>query len=182
MTHQHHHFRLYAITITSIFHPPPHLCLHQHLPDGSYLRYKSRLVVQGCRHIAGVDYNETFSPAVRPDTLKTVLALSLIDSEVVTRHCDVVTAFLQSPIDTDVYLKPPPGYSSLATQARHDTNCLKLLKNMYRLKQAPRGPSMVQNPSSLSYCTRLRTTTVCLLRVCETVIRWPMVCPVFVCR
>ena len=50
------------------------------LPDGTYLRYKSRIVVLGCQQIHGVDYKDTFAPAVRPDTLRAVLGLSLTDT------------------------------------------------------------------------------------------------------
>jgi hypothetical protein len=45
--------------------------------DGSLERYKARYVLQGFTQRPGVDYDETFSPVVKPATVRTVLTLAL---------------------------------------------------------------------------------------------------------
>jgi hypothetical protein len=42
-------------------------------PDGSIARYKARLVAQGCTQTHGIDYDQTFSPVVKYDSIHTTL-------------------------------------------------------------------------------------------------------------
>ena len=49
---------------------------HKLHPDGSLERYKARWVVRGFTQRAGVDFQETFTPVVKPATIRTVLTIA----------------------------------------------------------------------------------------------------------
>jgi hypothetical protein len=49
---------------------------HKLNPDGTLERYKARWVVRGFTQRAGVDFEETFSPVVKPATSRTILTIT----------------------------------------------------------------------------------------------------------
>ncbi|GJW94223.1 ribonuclease H-like domain-containing protein [Tanacetum coccineum] len=107
---------------------------HKYHADGTLSRYKARLVANGSIQLEGVDVDETFSPVVKPGTIRTVLSLAA------SRHCpihqlDVKNAFLHGDLSETVYMYQPPGFRD---SVHPDYVCL-LQRSLYGLKQASRA-------------------------------------------
>lgn len=98
--------------------------------DGSIERYKARLVIHGNRQQAGIDFSETFAPTVKLVTVRAFLAVAAIKGFEL-HQMDVRNAFLHGDLAEEVYMTPPPGFSSPGLVCR-------LQKSLYGLRQAPR--------------------------------------------
>ncbi|GJZ66040.1 ribonuclease H-like domain-containing protein [Tanacetum coccineum] len=105
---------------------------HKYNADGSLNRYKARLVANGRSQQQGIDCDETFSPVVKPATIRTVLSLAVCRQWPI-HQLDVKNAFLHSHLTETVYMHQPPGFTD---SAHSDYVCL-LQKSLYGLKQAP---------------------------------------------
>jgi len=102
--------------------------------DGSLDRYKARLVAKGFDQEAGVDFHETFSPVIKPATIRLVLALAVHFNWVI-RQLDISNAFLHGHLEEEVLMEQPKGFED---PNYIDHVCL-LHKSVYGLKQAPRA-------------------------------------------
>ena len=101
--------------------------------DGTVERHKARLVAQGYSQQYGQDYDETFSPVVRFESLRTVIAFA-VQHGLELHQMDVTTAFLNGELKEEVYMRQPEGF---AAKGKEDLVC-KLKKSIYGLKQSPR--------------------------------------------
>lgn len=101
--------------------------------DGKPLRYKARLVARGFTQEKGVDYQETFAPVVRYDSIRILLALAT-EHDMHISNFDVQTAFLYGDLSECVYMKQPTGFEN---QKKTGLVC-KLNRSLYGLKQSAR--------------------------------------------
>ncbi|CAA7028399.1 unnamed protein product [Microthlaspi erraticum] len=108
--------------------------LHKFNGDGKITRHKSRLVANGKSQQTGVDCDETFSPVVKPTTIRAFLHVA-INKDWPIRQLDVKNAFLHGKLEETVYMHQPPGFVDLT---KPDHVCL-LKRSLYGLKQAPRA-------------------------------------------
>ena len=103
--------------------------------DGQIIKYKARLCARGDHQEAGVDYIESFSPTVRYQTLRTLLALACsFDLEI--QQFDAVCAFLNADVSESIYMDQPEGFEQTAPGGGRLV--CKLNRALYGLVQAPR--------------------------------------------
>ncbi|MBW0534724.1 hypothetical protein O181_074439 [Austropuccinia psidii MF-1] len=99
---------------------------------GDIVRFKARAVVQGHRQIKGISFEETFAPTPTFQSLRGLIAIaSAYRWQVAT--FDVKTAYLNSHLEEEVYIRPPPG-----KVMNVPGNILRLKRAVYGLKQAAR--------------------------------------------
>jgi len=99
--------------------------------EGELLKYKARLVARGFSQVPGMDYNETFAPVVRLETIRAILALA-VEEDWEIQQMDVKGAYLNGDLKEEIYMNQPEGF--------HDetTRLCRLIKTIYGLKQSGR--------------------------------------------
>ncbi|GLJ53406.1 hypothetical protein SUGI_1138950 [Cryptomeria japonica] len=92
------------------------------------------MVCKGYSQQEGIDYEETFAPVARIETVRLLLAyVAYKDFEVY--QMDVKSAFLNGDLEEEVYIEQPDGFSL----SGDGDMIFKLMKELYGLKQAPRA-------------------------------------------
>ena len=92
-------------------------------------------MARGYTQSYGIDYNETFAPVAKLNTIRILIALAtLFDWKLF--QFDVKNAFLQGELEEEVYMAPPPGYF---LKMNNTGDVWHLRKSIYGLKQSPRA-------------------------------------------
>ena len=101
--------------------------------NGDMERYKARLVARGFNQKYGFDYDETFSPVIRFESIRSVMALG-VQYKLHLHQMDVSTAFLNGELSEEVYMRQPEGF---VKKGEEHLVC-RLNRSIYGLKQSAR--------------------------------------------
>ena len=100
------------------------------------------LVAKGFSQIPGIDFDEIFSPVARFETVRILLAYSMLKNWEI-EALDVKTAFLYGELDEDLYVEQPEGFIIKGQEGK----VCKLKKALYGLKQVSLAWSKQANAS-----------------------------------
>ncbi|GKA36867.1 retrovirus-related pol polyprotein from transposon TNT 1-94 [Tanacetum coccineum] len=92
------------------------------------------LVAQGYNQQEGIDYDETYAPVARLESIRILLAIACAN-DFKLYQMDVKSAFLNGFINEEVYVAQPPGFIDF----QKPNYVYKLKKALYGLKQAPKA-------------------------------------------
>ncbi|GJV78325.1 retrovirus-related pol polyprotein from transposon TNT 1-94 [Tanacetum coccineum] len=102
--------------------------------NGVVSRNKARLVAQGYNQQEGIDFDETYAPVARLESIRILLAYACAH-DFKLFQMDVKNAFLNGFINEEVYVAQPPGFVDF----EKPNHVFKLKKALYGLKQAPKA-------------------------------------------
>jgi hypothetical protein len=101
---------------------------------GVVTKNKARLVGKGYTQVEGFDFGETYAPVQRLESICILLAYAT-HHDLNLHQMDVKSAFLNGPLQEEVYVDQPPGFED----SRFPNHVYKLHKALHGLKQAPRA-------------------------------------------
>jgi hypothetical protein len=99
---------------------------------GVVTRNKARLVAKGYSQVEGLDFDETYAPVARLESIRILLAYATYHGFKLYQ-IDVKSAFLNGLIKEEIYVKQPPGFED----SEYPNHVYKLSKALYGFKQAP---------------------------------------------
>jgi len=114
---------------------------------GTIIKYKARLVTHGI--MQDLDSSSFFALAVRYTTLRGFLALLACHHDLEIGQMDVMSAFLNADVVSDIYTKQSEGYY---TPSSIDTRLVcKFNKALYGIREAHRACNALFSGSLISY-------------------------------
>ena len=99
-------------------------------------KYKARLAFDGSRMREGEDYDKTYAPVASWMSIRLLLTF-VVAFGWNTQQVDYVAAYTQAPIERDMYMEFPRGFTAPGGADRK-AFVLKLHRNLYGQKQAGR--------------------------------------------
>jgi hypothetical protein len=112
---------------------------------GAIAKYKARLVAKGFTQIFGINYDATYAPVVKLETLRLLLSFAASNGSVI-HQANVKNVYLNAELKEELYMELPPHYDKFRTlppeiQAQCDAGhriVVKLKKGLYGTKQGAR--------------------------------------------
>jgi hypothetical protein len=103
-------------------------------PEGKVEWYIARLVARGFSQTYGIDYDATFAPVAKMNTVR-ILDSCAANFLWKLHQLDVKNAFLHGDLHEEVYMEIPPGFGTRETTGK----VCRLKTSLYGLKQSPRA-------------------------------------------
>ena len=101
---------------------------------GTVIKNKSRLVAQGYTQVEGIDFDETFAPVARLESIRILLAIaSHLNFKLY--QMDIKSVFLNGMLQEEVYVEEPKGF----VDPHRPDDVYKLKRALYGLKQASKA-------------------------------------------
>jgi len=97
--------------------------------NGEIVKYKAQVVAKGFSQQCGIYFDETFSPIVKYDSIRTIIVIVIIEGLDLTQF-DIKIAYLYANLKKEIYMCQPKGFISKGQEKKV---CL-LKKSLYGLK------------------------------------------------
>lgn len=98
---------------------------------GEIDRFRARLVARGFNQQKGIDYDETFSPVARFDTIRSLLSIAA-NENLELKQFDFKSAYLNGFLKEEIFMEQPEGFEDSTGRV------CRLIKSLYGLKQSSR--------------------------------------------
>lgn len=79
------------------------------IDSSNIIRFKARLVARGFSQTREINYDETYSPVVRTETIRILLAM-VTKLNMHVQHFDIKTAYLNGELREHILMEPPQGH------------------------------------------------------------------------
>ena len=99
---------------------------------GDIIKFKVRVVAKGYLQKFGISYFDVFAPVSTVDGLRIIISIAT-QRNWGLRQFDVSTAYLNAPIEEEIYVEPPPGFEE------PDGRIWLLKKSLYGAKQSAKN-------------------------------------------
>lgn len=123
--------------------------------DGRIIRYKARLVGKGFTQVEGIDYQETYSPVIRYNSIRMMMAIAA-KMDLRIGQMDAITAFLNGELQEEIFMEQPEHFND--GSGRY----CKLVKSIYGLKQSSRVWNQALNAALVDFGLKRSELDQCL--------------------
>jgi hypothetical protein len=97
--------------------------------NGEVEKYKARLVAKGFTQRQGIDFTETYSPIIRHESIRCILAIAATRG-MTLKQFDIATAFLNGDLTEEIYMVQPTGF----IDPEKSSLVCRLMKSLYGLR------------------------------------------------
>lgn len=112
-------------------------------------------VGKGFSQIEGIDYHETYSPVIRYNSIRMLMAIA-VQMDLKMTQMDSVTAFLNGNLTEEIFMEQPEHFNDAS-----ERHC-KLIESIYGLKQSSRVWNETLNATLMDFGSTRSNVDQCL--------------------